>query len=184
MGPLLPVGVPGGIISGIPGIPPGSGVVRHGAELVYLDASRYRMWRAAWAAPDRSLLLDWADRSEIAGAESLLRVLEDAWLVVELRDDHRLQAGRLALRLTGECLGNGEKASATFSVLGRLGLLRVDAAVFESLFRSDGVTPMSVICEQVDHAAPRDEVTAEDALFHALPLLIRAGVAGLNLAVR
>lgn len=184
MGPLLPVGVAGGLVSGLPGVPPGSGLVRHGEELMYLDAARFRLWQATWAAPDPSVLLSWAARAEIAEAESLLRILQDARLVIELGDDHRLHAARLALRLTGQCLGNGTKAAPTFSVLGRLGLLQVDAAVFETLLRSDGVTSLAGLCQSVDRSLAPGEVTAEVALFHALPLLIRAGVAGLNLAVR
>lgn len=152
---------------------------------MYLEAPRYRLWRAVALAPEREGLLEWAASDGIAGAESLLRTLIDALLVVELRDDLRGQAARLALTVTGECLGNGPKRAVEFAFSGRDGaVVKVSALVFEALLRADGVQSIARVCEPVQAAAPAGAPLAVDQLFDGLPLLVRHGVVRLDLAER
>jgi hypothetical protein len=185
MGRLLPVGVSGGTISGFDGIKDGSGLVRHGEQLLYLDAPRFRLWRGIEVAPESEGLLAWAEQDGIADAKSLLAILTDAWLVIELRQEHRIQAARLAVRLTGECLGNGTKRAPGFGVSGRRGaVVRVGLVVYEVLLRSDGAQPIDAVCRAVQGNVPSDQPPAVDQFFEALPVLVRAGAAGLDLAVR
>ena len=77
--------------------------------------------------------------------------LTTAGLLIEDGPDVHRRVGRLALRLIGECMGNGPEAGPTFLLLGRNhARLLVDAYLFEVLLRSDGVSPVSVLCNAVD----------------------------------
>lgn len=151
MGWLVPVGIPGGVNTGLDGVPPGSGIVRLGRELCYLDFGLYRLWRAAAAAPQTVELISWGIAQGIPNVDDSVRALEDAELLIEEGPDVYHRVGRLAIRLIGECLGNGNEASPTFLVLGRNNAqVRVDASLFEVLMRCDGVSPVSIICEVLD----------------------------------
>lgn len=185
MGWLLPVGVPGGTVSGFTGVPDGSGLVRHGPELLHLDTDRYRMWCAAEVAPQRQALLEWAEREEIEHPESIVRMLQDSWLLIEERAEPRIQAARLAVCLTGQGAGNGSKESPAFGLIGRGGaVVAVGLALYEVLLRSDGVRPIQGFCEQVDAMTPEGSEATEAQLFQALPLLVRTGIVRLDLGAR
>lgn len=182
-GRLLAVGAPGGTISGFSGIADGSGFLRLGAELMYLEAPRYRLWRATALAPERAGLLAWAAGDGIADAESLLRTLVDALLVAELRDEPRIPAARLAITLTGEGVGNGTGRDPAFAFLGRDGAaVRVSVLVFEALMRCDGRASIAQACEPVQAAAPPGAPAVLQGLCAALPLLMRHGIVRLDLA--
>jgi hypothetical protein len=185
MGWLLPVGTPGGICSGMEGIPDGSGLVRLGDELMYVDSELYRIWRASGAAPETRELLDWAAARGISNAEVRIRSLLDAELVVEERPHVEARIGRLAIRLTGECIGNGTALGTKFAVLGRDGArVNVDAYSFEALLRSDGVTSVSTICDALEEELFADDQRAcLSTLTAGLPILVRAGAIRLDAAL-
>jgi hypothetical protein len=183
---LLPVGTPGGICSGLDEIPDGSGIVRLGEQTMYLDLAMYRVWRAAAAAPQIEELIDWATTQGIGEAESLIRDLEGADLVVAERPDVAARIGRLAIRLTGECLGNGGDRALKFTMIGQNGArLGVDAYFFELLFRTDGVSQISILCGALDEARPElGYRPGLDALRDGLPMLVRSGVVQVDAARR
>jgi hypothetical protein len=185
MGWLLPVGTPGGVNSGLDGIPPGSGIVRLGDKLVYLDLSLYRLWRAAAAAPQAADLISWGNAHGITDADERIHALEDVGLLIEEAPDIEHRVGRLALRLIGECVGNGTEVSPTFLVLGRNDArLQVDAYLFAVLMRCDSVSPISIMCEAVDASRPHDGPSCIQALTARLPILVRNEVIQLEAAVR
>lgn len=186
MGWLLPVGTPGGINSGFEGIPGGSGIVRLGAKLISLDSSLYRLWRAAAAAPQAGELVSWGSAQGIPDVDDRVRALEDAELLISDGPEVQRRIGRLAIRLLGECLGNGADISPAFLVLGRNNAtLQVDAYLFEVLLRSDGVSPISDACDMLDAMQPRPGCRAcIEMLTESLPLLVRNEVVRLEAAVR
>jgi hypothetical protein len=185
VGWLLPVGTPGGVNSGFDGIPDGSGIIRLGEKLVYLDLNLYRLWRAVGAAPQTAELRTWANAHGIVAVDDCIRALEDAGLLIEEGPDVQLRVGRLALRLIGECLGNGEHINPMFLVLGRNNVqLQVDAYLFELLMRCDGVSPISAMCESLDASRPRPGwLPCIEALTAGLPMLVRNEVIQLEAAV-
>jgi hypothetical protein len=183
---LLPVGTPGGINSGLDGVPAGSGIVRLGDEIIRLDAATYRLWRGAAAAPPIGELISWGNTQGIDDATGRLRELKTAGLLIGDGPDVHRRVGRLALRLIGECMGNGLEAGPTFLLLGRNNArLVVDAYLFEVLLRSDGVSPVSVLCDAVDASRhlPRSRPSVE-ALADGLPTLVRNEVVLLEAAIR
>jgi hypothetical protein len=186
MGWLLPVGVPGGINSGFDGIPDGSGIIRLGDKLSCLDPDHYRLWRAAAAAPQAEQLIAWGTSQGIPDAAGRVHQLADAELLIQEGPDVAKRIGGLALRLIGECLGNGAEVSPVFLVRGRNGTqLQVDAYVFEALLHSDGVSPVSVTCDKLD--ASRSESAYRprvETLTEGLPVLVRNAVVLLGVAVR
>jgi len=185
MGWLLPVGTPGGVNSGLDGIPPGSGIVRLGDKLIHLDLSLYRLWRAAAAAPQDAALTSWGTAHGIPDVDEGLRALEDAELLIEVGPGLEHRIGRLALRLIGECLGNGTDISPTFLMLGRKNArLQVDAYLFEILLRCDSVSPISIICEALDASRPRHGPPCIEVLTAGLPMLVRNEVVQLEAAVQ
>jgi|ERR1700722_3182043 len=186
MGWILPVGTPGGINSGIGAVQAGSGVVRLGDQLLSLDCSMYRLWRTAAAAPQLEELIAWADAQGMPDARDRIRALEAAGLLIADGPELRQRIGRLAVRLIGECLGNGMQLNSAFLVLGRnKRQLQVDAQLFEVLLRSDGVSPVSLMCDALDAARldpggiPRIEFLAE-----GLPTLVRNEVILLEATIR
>ncbi len=182
---LLPVGTPGGINSGFDGIPDGSGIVRLGEKLMYLDLNLYRLWRAAAAAPQAAELLAWGATHGILEVDDCVRALLDAELLIQEGPDVQLRVGRLALRLIGECLGNGEHLKPTFLVLGRNNVqLQVDAYLFELLMRCNGVSPISMMCDWLDASNPRPGWPPSiETLTAGLPMLVRNEVVQLEAAV-
>jgi hypothetical protein len=186
MGWLLPVGVPGGINSGFDGIPDGSGVVRLGDKLSFLDPDHYRLWRAAAAAPQAEQLIAWGAGQGIPDAAGRVHQLQDAELLIEDAPEVAKRIGGLALRLIGECLGNGAEVSPVFLVRGRNGTqLQVDAYLFEVLLHCDGVSPVSFSCDALD--ASRSEPGYRpriQTLTEGLPVLVRNEVVLLEVAVR
>jgi hypothetical protein len=182
MGWLVPVGTPGGVNSGLDGIPPGSGIVRLGHELVHLDLDLYRLWRATAAAPETTELISWATDQGIPDVEDGIRALADAGLLIEQGADVQDRVGRLALRLIGECLGNGAEAGPAFQVLGRTkAVVQIDAYLFEVLLRCDGVSQISIMCDAVDASRPRPgRPPCIEALTTGLPILVRDEVVQLE----
>ena len=186
MGWLLPVGTPGGINSGFDGIPAGSGIVRFGDKLICLDPSLYRLWRAAAAVPQAGDLISWGTAQGIQEVGDRVRALGDAGLLIQDGPKVQHRIGRLALRLLGECLGNGTDISPAFLVLGRNKTqLQVDAYLFEVLLRSDGVSPVSVTCDTLDASRPQPgSRSCIETLTEGLPLLVRNEVVLLEPAVK
>jgi hypothetical protein len=182
---LLPIGTPGGINSGFDGIPAGSGFVRLGGELLYLELSHYRLWRAAAAAPQVDEFLSWGTARGIADVDDRLAQLKKAGLLVEEGPDVHLVVGRLTLRLIGECLGNGNDASPAFLVLGRNNTkLRLDQYLFEILLRSDGVSPIEATCKLLDKSRQPGRRPCIMTLTEGLPVLVRNEVVLLEAAVK
>ncbi len=186
MGSIVPVGTPGGIVSGFSGLPNGSGVVRLGSKIMVLDSDRYRIWAAASAALEADELTKWAISEGIANGESLVRTLKDSELLIEPGPNAPLQAGRIAVRLTGSCLGNGGSGDATFWVSGHtVDPVVVNVVIYELLLRSDGVGPVLEICDFLDRARPEvSRSPCVEMLFESLPSLVRAGVVRLDLVAQ
>jgi hypothetical protein len=186
MGRVFPVGTPGGIVSGFSGLPSASGVVRLGSKLMVLDTDRYRIWDAGSAALEADDLTKWASSEGIANAESLVRTLKDSELLIEVGPNPRLLAARVAVRLTGSCLGNGSSGEATFWVRGHaFDPVEVNVLIYELLLRSDGVAPVLELCDFLDRVRPEiSRSPCAEIFFDGLPSLVRAGVVRLDLAVR
>jgi hypothetical protein len=190
-GCLLPVGTPGGICSGLAQIPDGSGLVRLGEDLVHLDEAVYRMWRACGAAPRADELIEWANAERLPQPQDGIRELLEAELAIEHDRDH---IGSLAVRLTGECLGNGTGRDGRFRVLGRDGaLVEIDPCSFEALLRCDGVTTIATLCGELEASQPEPSSNPQprsnpearsniyrEALSAGLPMLVRAGIVRLD----
>lgn len=183
---LVPVGTPGGICSGLADVPDGSGVVRLGDRVMCLDPVLYRVWRAAAAAPQEPELIAWASGAGIEDAKDAIGELDDAGLLVHENSDTESRVGRLALRLTGECFGNGDQRSTKFSVIGQNGVcLSVSICFFEVLLRADGVSPLSELCQALDGARPELERRPCLEMFtEGLPALVRNAVVRLDAAGR
>jgi hypothetical protein len=178
---LLPVGTPGGINSGFDGVPDGSGVVLIGADMVILELDEYRLWQAAASAPEMEELLVWATTQGIAAAESLLRSLIDAGLILEGVPGVESQIGRLTMRLIGECVGNGPAPRTQFTVWGRdRTVLTVNVYLFEMLLRANGAISVVDLCEVIDKARPEQDRRQIELLRDALPLLVSSGVVRLD----
>lgn len=175
MGWLLAVGTPGGVNSGLDGIPACSGIVRFGGRLVHLDLDLYRLWRATAAAPQAETLISWANAQGIPDVDDRIRALQEAELIIDEGPDIQRRVGCLALRLIGECLGNGTEVGPTFVMLGRNNTqLQVNAYLFEVLLRCDSVSPISIICDELDAARPSSgHPPCIEALTEALPMLVR-----------
>ncbi|MGE2818134.1 hypothetical protein ACQI5H_23770 [Mycobacterium heidelbergense] len=185
MGWLLPVGIPGGVNSGLDGIPDGSGIIRSGDKLIHLDLSLYRLWRTAAAAPQAGELISWATAHGITNAAEGIQALADAELLLEEGPEIEQRVGRLSLRLLGECVGNGTEVSPMFLVLGRNNArLHVDACLFRILILCDRLRPISIVCEAVDASRPRDGAPCIEALTARLPMLVRNEVIQLEATVR
>jgi hypothetical protein len=183
---LLPVGTPGGIISGFEGIPASSGIVRLGAQLIHTDLSTYRLWRAAAAAPEQKQLVAWGESREITETEERIEALKEDGMIIEQNPDLPSAVGALAVRLIGECLGNGGRPGPQFAVIGRSDTrLLIDAYLFEILLRSDGVTKVAVLCDLFDGLRPEAGLRpCLDSLTEGLPMLIRNEVVILDGALR
>jgi hypothetical protein len=151
-----------------------------------LDIERYRMWEASSAAPERDELLYWAESEGIASGESLVRTLSDAELLIEERGNARLQAGRIAVRLLGTCVGNGDSADPIFMVRGHApDPIGVNMIIYELLLRCDGVGPVLELCDLLDQVRPEvSRPPSVELLFQWLPLLVRSGIVRLDLAAR
>ena len=175
MGWLLPVGTPGGINSGFDGVPAGSGTVRLGRYIVHLDARTYRLWRTAFAVPGRDRFVAWARSEGLTDAEQRIAELESDELLFEECPAMPERVGAMVVRLIGECLGNGTEATSSFHVVGRNDtLLVVNPYLYETLLRSDGATPLALICGALESARPpRAGTSCLEAFCRALPKLVR-----------
>jgi hypothetical protein len=185
MGWLLPVGIPGGINSGLDGIAAGSGLVRLGDKLAGIELGHYRLWRAAAAAPQAEQLIAWGAAQGIPDAAERVRQLEEAELLIADGPGVEQRIGRLALRLLGECLGNGADLGPAFLVRGRNRTrLQVDGRLFEVLLHSDGVSPLSITCDALDASRSRPgRQRCIETLAEGLPMLVRNEVVLLGEAV-
>jgi hypothetical protein len=175
VGHILPVGTPGGVVATFEGIAEGSGLIRLGGRLANVDLDTYRLWRAAAVAPSVEDLVAWAGSVGIADARAqLLDLIADGFLV-EDGPAFPVCLGELALRVVGDCLGNGVEGGPEFYVRGRRGEgLRVDAYIYEVLLRSDGAHPTGPVGAVLDAARPRpDGRSCMTALADSLVLLVR-----------
>jgi hypothetical protein len=181
---LLPVGTPGGINSGFDGIPAGSGTVRLGRYLVHLEPETYRLWRIAFATPERDHFVEWARSEGVTDAEQRIAELESDELLIEEGPAMVERVGAMVVRLLGECLGNGTKPTSRFQVAGRNGtLLAVSPFLYEILLRSDGATTLALICGALESAWPTSAGTSSlEAFCRALPELVRNQVVLLDAA--
>jgi hypothetical protein len=172
---LLPVGTPGGINSGFDGIPAGSGTVRLGRYIVHLDAGSYRLWRMAFAVPERDRFIAWARSEGLTDPEQRIAELESDELLFEEGPAMPEKVGTMVVRLIGECLGNGTEATSSFHVVGRNNTpLVVHPYLYEILLRSDGATPLALICGAFGSAWPPSARTScLEAFCRNLPELIR-----------
>jgi len=172
---LLPVGTPGGINSGFDGIPAGSGTVRLGSYILHLDARTYRLWRMAFAVPERDRLVAWARSAGLADAEQRIAELESDGLLFEEGPAMPQRMRTIAVRLIGECLGNGTEATLSFYVVGRNGTsLMVNPYLYEILLRSDGATPLALTCGALESAWPLSAgPSCLEAFCRVLPELVR-----------
>jgi hypothetical protein len=181
---LVPVGTPGGICSGFGGIEDGSGIVRLGRDLISLGPDLYRVWTAAADAPQVEQLYDWAAAEEIEEPADLVRTLVEGELLVEEKAGVVDQVGGLAMRLIGECRGNGAGRAEFFRVAGPGGAeLEVDPGTHEILLRSDGVGAIGVLCDALDDAVGRGGRVALRGIVDGLPQLVRSNVVRLDMAV-
>lgn len=184
---LLPVGTPGGIMSGLDRLRDGGGIVRLGDQLLSLDATTYRMWDAIHVAPAKSALQAWA--SGLPGTETtgqLLQTLGDRKLIVDWTEDRR---GCLALvhshtvRFLGRCLGNGRRRGPAF-LLGDSSsrpCAHVDLLIYEFLLWADGQEPIVDRCGGIDTRSSAVPVDPVQHVVAALPALMRAGLIRLDL---
>jgi hypothetical protein len=175
---VVPVGVPGGICSGLDGTPDGSGVVRLGNQVACVDPQLYRLWLAAASAPSPMELISWASENGIDGAEEDLPALLSEGLLLSDGGDVEARVGVLAAVLTGECVGNGPSRAAGFGILGTRGArLDVDGLSFDALLRSDGVSSLASIGAELDASqAQSPDPPTLTRVVRGLPLLIRSGV--------
>jgi hypothetical protein len=182
---LLPVGTPGGINSGFDGIPAGSGTVRLGSYIVHLDAGTYRLWRMAFAVPERDRLVAWARSAGLADAEQQIAELESEGLLFEEGPAMPQRMRTIAVRLIGECLGNGTEPTPSFHVVGRTGTsLVVNLYLYDILLRSDGVTSLALTCQALESARPPSSAgpSCLEVFCRALPDLVRNEVVILDAA--
>jgi hypothetical protein len=179
---LIPVGAPGGLNSGFTNIADGSGVIRLGGEILVVDPELYRLWRRAASAPAVAAMLEWAAAEEIADAEEGIDALLDARLLIAESPDVSARLGELTLCVVGELLGNGVDRGAGFLVAGRNGgRVEVGPFLFELLLRSDGVTPISALCESLDRASAHLGIGGTlNGLCESLPVLVRNDVVRLD----
>jgi|BarGraIncu00222A_1022003.scaffolds.fasta_scaffold60189_2 hypothetical protein len=181
MNELLPVGIPGGINSNFAGIPDGSGIVRLGNETLALDSVRYQMWTAAFQAPEPEMLLDWATAAGVSEAESVVRTLRDARLIVQQRSDPRVVAAH-AIRFIGTGMGNGREPESPFVLQGNRGaFVSCGLVVYEALLRSDGTNSITRVSDELQADAPQ-HLSVLQLVIESLPLLMRGGVIRLDLA--
>jgi hypothetical protein len=178
---ILPVGIPGGLNSGLGGLPTGTGMIRRGGEFIALEQRSYLLWRAAAATPEAAQLARWATESGIDQLETRIGSLLESELCVE-HTATSTDVGRLAALLIGECLGNGPQPSPRFVVRGATGRrIDVDARVFEVLLRSDGMSDLGQLCATVD--GQRTDVTLPptlEAFASGLALMVSSGVVRLD----
>lgn len=182
---VLAVGTPGGRVSGFDAIPPGSGIVRIGRRITYLEGTLYDVWRKAAMTPAFDELMAWGAACGIADIAGEVSTLEGHGLVVRAGPEGCDSVGALAVRLIGDCLGNGPTPSARFVFVG-LGNTRlaVDPFTYEILLRSDGVSPISSTCARLDQAARgRNHKPCLQVLADSLPVLVSHRVVRLDEAV-
>lgn len=150
-------------------------MVRLGRYIVHLDAGTYRLWRMAFAVPERYRFVAWARSEGVTDAEQRIAELESDELLFEECPDMPEKVGAMAVRLIGECLGNGTEATVSFQVVGRNGTpLVVNPYLYEILLRSDGATPVARICAALESTWPPSAATScLEAFCRVLPELIR-----------
>jgi hypothetical protein len=184
---VLAVGTPGGVTSGFAGLPDGGGLVRLSDRVFSLDEEDYKLWDASQLAPAAGPLLEQAGRDGVADPAAVLARLEAARLVTAYTDEpgsaHDL-AATLSIRLTGRLIGNGPYQSPYFLVAphGAAPQLRVDAVVYQVLLWADGKTSIAGLCARIDTAAAGPAFDAGRHVTGWIPMLMRAGLIGLDLA--
>jgi hypothetical protein len=184
---VLAVGTSGGVTSGFAGLPHGDALVRLGDRVFSLDEEEYKLWDASQLAPAAGPLLEEAGRDGVADPAAVLARLEAAGFVATFAGEPgptRDLAAALSVRLTGRLIGNGPYQSPYFLVAthGAAPQLRVDAVVYQVLLWADGRTSIAELCARIDTTAAGP---AFDTAMHVagwIPMLMRAGLIGLDLA--
>lgn len=136
-------------------------------------------------APGFDELLAWGAATGVADIEGEIDTLQGQGLVIRTGPGDCDRVGALAVRLIGDCLGNGFTPSARFVVVG-LGntQLVVDPFTYEILLRSDGVSPVSSTCGLLDKAARgRNHKPCLEVLAEGMPTLVAHRVVRLDEAV-
>jgi hypothetical protein len=175
---LLPVGLPGGMCVGLPGVPDGSGLVWGAGEVRYLDRDTYRLWRACAAVPTPAQLLAWAADEGIEDAAASVDELISTELLIA---DYPQRLDSLTMRVVGEGLGNGDGSTSSFRMKGRDGeTVDISPLLFALAMSSDGATPLAELCAGLDESNGGSEERREE-IVAGLPSIVRAGVVRLEI---
>ncbi len=183
---VLSVGTAGGITSGFDGLPDGGGLVRLGDDILSIDEEQYRLWDSGLLAPKMSALLQWAAHAGIDRPDEQLReLLTDHLMVEQARDPDELlrQAAAHAVRFIGYFIGNGPSRSPRFLVKAGAeasSVLAIDVVLYQFLLRADGTVPIAELCARLDIDGMPDDVDPARHVMEQLPVLLRAGVIGLE----
>jgi hypothetical protein len=154
---VVPVGVPGGVVTGGDDARQPTGVARLGRRIARMDMDLYRVWRLAAQALEADQLTTAARDTGVTDPRDHIRILADMGLLVWEGDGLRRRADGLALALVGVCLGNGANGGSRFAVAGRTGrAVVVDPAIYEVLLLANGAASMAAICRRVDEARGQD----------------------------
>jgi hypothetical protein len=182
---LLPVGTPCGMLSGFDGLADGGGLVRLGAEMIALEPSEYRLWDAIALRPSVAEIRTWAEGNELANAETLLRSLQRAGLVVEWLDGDPADelAQRYGVGFIGRFVGNGPSGRDIFLLSDSSGRIAagVDLLVYEFLLWAQQGSSIREACDRID--ARNSGVDLMHHVLAAVPILMRSGLVRLDVCV-
>jgi hypothetical protein len=183
---VLPVGTPGGILSGFEDHEDGMGLVRLGDELLSLDPRSYKLWHTLHVAPTETAAQALTARAQAEPQPDPLALLRDNGLAttwsrdpagcVELTERH-------TVRFVGMCLGNGDGRAQAF-MLGDLAgepRARVDVIVYEFLLSGDGRDSIAEECRRLEFDGPAATAGATAHVTAALPELMRSRLIRLDI---
>jgi hypothetical protein len=185
---LLSLGVPGGIVSGVAGVRDGDGVVRLANEFVGLGQDEYRLWDAGFLAPRRDSLARWGADAGVTDPDQVIGVLIAGNLMAVQTDEPAAaarEATRLAVRLTGQLVGNGPHRSPGFPVRATAGdqsTVAVDALIYEFLLRADGMNSIAAQCAQMEALEAGLSAGLQEHVYRWVPILLRNGILALDIA--
>jgi hypothetical protein len=180
----MPVGTPGGIVSGFDSVGV-VGVVRLGDEFVSLDLTSYKLWQALSVAPSEETARALATRVGDEHADHLSVLTSNGLLATWSPDPgEALALARThSVSFIGCGLGNGERPAPMFLVGGADGRprARVNVVVYEFLLAGDGRYSVAQACERLgfDLLGLADEPPLH--VVAALPELMRTGLIRLDL---
>lgn len=179
---IVPVGVPGGIVSAESDAGKATGIARLGGRIANVDTDLYRVWRLAALAPEPDELVAAAGAASISDPAGDVQILEEMGLLVREGHELRARADSLTLTLVGVCLGNRTEAEHRFTVAGRTGrAVIVDPAIYEVLLWATGARSLAAICERVDAGhGPRGDETTLDFLSRSISVFVRTDTVQLD----